>query len=71
MEEVENVIRASQKAEERRKERDAPVHGLKHEIEEQRYSDVEHVRDEAGGFMDNRPAPADEDLAGYCRQKIE
>ena len=49
-------------AEQRRKQREAPVQRLEHVIEEQRHSDVERVRDEVDGVNNNKPTSADESL---------
>src|ERR1700694_4154124 len=48
MKEAKRSNGASREAEERREQREAPVHRLKHVIEEQRYSDIARGRDEAG-----------------------
>ena len=69
--EATNIIGASHEAEERREEREAPAHLLKQVIEEQRHSNVERVRDEVNGVIYNKPAAANDDLGGYCRQKVK
>src|SRR5580658_10039284 len=62
---------ASQDAEKRGEERERPVYRPEHEIKEQRHGDVEDVRDEAYGVIENGPRSADEGLAGNCREKVK
>jgi len=71
MKEVKNIIGAPQEAEEGGEQREVPVHRLKQEIEEQRQSDVERVRDEVDGVICKKMGLANEDLVGYCRQKVK
>jgi hypothetical protein len=62
---------ASHEAKEPPEQRDAPVHRLKHVIEEQRHNDIARGRDEVGGVaMYNKPA-ANEDHGGCSRQYVE
>src|SRR5271154_3028194 len=69
--EPKNIIGASHEAKDRRKQREASVHRLKQMIEEQRHGDVKRVSDEVDGVKQHKPAPANEDLGRYCRQKVK
>jgi hypothetical protein len=49
--EAKNIIGTSREAEERREQREAPVHRPKYVIEEQRHCGIERVRDEVDGVI--------------------
>jgi hypothetical protein len=69
MKEVKDGNGASHKAEQRRNQRDSPVHRLEHLIEEQRHNDIAGVRDETDSVAIEYKLAANQELAKSCRQK--
>jgi hypothetical protein len=62
MKEVKNPKGASREAADCRDQRDDPVHGLEHEIEEQRQNDIETERDAIHDFAIHDQLSTNEEL---------
>lgn len=71
MKEAKDRKTTSQKAERCREQRGPLVHRLKHVIEEQRQSDIARISSEANHIAIENKLAANQELAQYCRQKIE
>jgi hypothetical protein len=65
MKEVENPKGASREAEDRCGQRDDPVYGLEHEIEEQRQNNIEPVPDSIHDVAIHNQLSASKELGQY------